>query len=153
MGVRIMRMIHIVRLLAFMILGLLSLVVLLLTLCVLFPSAAGRVALSLLCLNKGEMMVGDKCFLGIVEGGQFRPLSPATAGPIRLTGIAMQEARSPESGELALAEHEGRVITVRGRDGGGWIYSARVVYRAGPFLTAVLRWVLRVGVQLNTPTV
>jgi len=133
------------KLLANTVLGLLSLVVFLTMLGVLFPSVIARMTLGLLCLSGRGAAIGSDCFLGLVEGGQFRVLSPSSTvgGPLRLTGIAMQEARSPESGELALAEYEGCVIVARGRDGGGWIYSARVVYRAGPFLTAMLRRMLR----------
>ena len=140
-----MRAIRTTKLPAKIVLGLLFLIVFLTTLGVLFPSVTGRMTLGLFCLSGREATIGSGCFLGLVEGGHFRVLSPSSAagGPLRLTGIAMQEARSPESGELALAEYEGCVIVARGHDGGGWIYSARVVYRAGPFLTAVLRRMLR----------
>ena len=78
-------------------------------------------------------------FLGIVENGEFRMLSPySSLGPVRLTGIAMQAAMPPEVDELDLAEYEGCAIMVCGHDGGSWIYSAKVIDRAGPILTAVV---------------
>jgi hypothetical protein len=57
--------------------------------------------------------------------------------PARLTQIAMQEARPPESDEINLTPYEGRAILVSGHDDGGWIYSAQVVDQAGPLLTLV----------------
>ncbi len=78
-------------------------------------------------------------FLGIVENGNFRILSPTPSlGSARLTGIPMQAAVSPEFEELDLTAYEGCAIMVCGHDGGGWIYSARIVDRAGPILTAVV---------------
>jgi hypothetical protein len=79
--------------------------------------------------------------IGIVEDGAFWILEPAAfAGTsVRLTGIAMQEARSPESKELDLAPYEGCAIMVRGHNGGGWIYSAEVIDQGGPLLTALVR--------------
>ena len=87
---------------------------------------------------------GDQWFLGIVREGEFLPLAPSTVlgAPVRLTGIPMQAAVSPESEELDLARYEGRVILVRGHDGGGWIYSATVIVKAGPILSAVVRLAL-----------
>ena len=72
---------------------------------------------------------GDQYLLGIVREGEFLPLAPGTVlgSPARLTGIPMQAAVSPESEEIDLAQYEGRLILVRGHDGGGWIYSATVI--------------------------
>jgi hypothetical protein len=81
---------------------------------------------------------GEEQLLGLVQDGKFMPLNSSFALPIRLTSIQMMEARSPESGELNLTGFEGEVIMVSGRGGGGgWVYSARVIDRAGPILTAV----------------
>ena len=66
-----------------------------------------------------------------------------------MTGIPMQAAVSPESEELDLARYEGRVILVRGHDGGGWIYSATVIVKAGPILSAVVRLVLSLRAWTN----
>lgn len=78
-------------------------------------------------------------FLGIVEKGNFRVLSPAPSlVPLRLTSIPMQAAVSPEVEELDLDQYEGSAIMVCGHDSGGWIYSARVIDQAGPILTAVV---------------
>lgn len=93
-------------------------------------------------IRKEEIMNGDNQFLGIVQNGEFQLLLP-DPGPlgrsVRLTSIAMQEARPPESGELDLSAYEGSAIMVHGHDGGGWIYSARVIEQAGPILTAVVQ--------------
>jgi hypothetical protein len=93
-------------------------------------------------VKKENIMNSNSQFLGIVQNGQFQPLSPkpATGGPIRLTTISMQMAQAPETGELDLAKYEGSAIMIRGRDaGGGWIYSAEVIDQAGPILTAVVQ--------------
>ncbi len=81
--------------------------------------------------------------LGLVREGQFYPVSVdeniVTEFPLRLTGIQMQEAMSPEAREINLYDFEGRAIMVEGRFGGGWVYSARVVDVAGPILTEVVK--------------
>jgi hypothetical protein len=79
-------------------------------------------------------------FLGYVQNGQFKILTPegTLSGSVRLTEIQMQEAVSPESRELDLTEYENSAIMVHGRESGGWIYSAEVVDRGGPILTAVV---------------
>ncbi len=84
----------------------------------------------------------DDQFLGIVEIGQLQLLQPENlAGTsVRLTGIRMQEAASPESREIDLTEYEGKAIMVRGHDGGGeWIYSAELIDKAGPILTVLVQ--------------
>jgi len=98
-------------------------------------------------LQQAERVSGvgvDQWFLGIVREGEFLSLAPGTlfGAPVGLTGIPMQAAVSPESEELDLAWYEGRVILVRGHDGGGWIYSATVIVKAGPILSAVARLAL-----------
>ena len=78
---------------------------------------------------------GESCYVGIVRDGRFRPWLPASAprgASLRLTSIPMQEARSPESGELELMAYEGRLILLQGRDGGGWLYSAHLMRTFGP---------------------
>lgn len=82
----------------------------------------------------------DIMTIGVIRNGEFFPLEDQTdfLGPIRLTSIRMMEARPPETGELWLTEYEGEVIMICGHGlGGGWIYSARVVDRAGPILTSI----------------
>ena len=83
-------------------------------------------------------------FLGIVEGGALRIVSPCLApdGAVSLTGIPMQAAQPPESGAIDLSPYEGQVVRVRGHDGGQWIYSAEVVGPANPLVTAVITNVL-----------
>ena len=78
---------------------------------------------------------GESCYVGMVRDGRFQPWLPASAPRgtlLRLTSIHMQEARSPESGELDLRPYEGRLILLQGRDGGGWLYSARLIRTFGP---------------------
>ena len=98
-------------------------------------------------LSQGERVgeVGvDQWFLGIVREGEFLLLAPSTVlgTPVGLTGIPMQAAVSPESEEIDLARYTGRVILVRGHDGGGWIYSAKVIVKVGPICSAVVRLAL-----------
>ena len=76
---------------------------------------------------------GQSRYLGLIRGGRFHLMDPTPlpGSTLRLTGIQMQEARSPESAELDLRALEGRVVVIQGRDGGGWLYSARVVTVVG----------------------
>jgi hypothetical protein len=80
-------------------------------------------------------------FVGVVENGAFRIVLPesVSSGDRRFTSIAMQEARPPETAELDLSKYEGSAIAIQGHDGGGWIYSARVVDIGGPIVTALVR--------------
>ena len=55
----------------------------------------------------------------------------------------MQVAQSPEGEEIDLLPFEGSVILIRGRDGGGWVYSAEVVAEGGAVLNALVRLCLR----------
>jgi len=79
-------------------------------------------------------------FLGVVEGGEFVVLMPRQplSSILRLTTIPMQAAQPPDSAEVDLTKYEGCAIVVLGRDGGGWVYSARVIDQAGPIFAAVL---------------
>ena len=81
--------------------------------------------------------------IGLVRDGRFILLGPrpVLGGSVRLTSIPMQAAQPPDSAELDLTGYEGRAIMVSGHDGGGWIYSARVISMAGPILTAVVEQV------------
>ena len=85
-------------------------------------------------------MNAEQLFIGIVENGKFKQLSPKPAplGEVRLTSIQMQESRPPESGELNLSEYEGNAIAVQGY-GGSWIYSAKVIDSGGPIVTALVK--------------
>ena len=89
---------------------------------------------------KAETSVGDtdRTFIGVVENGKLRVLLPRPVD-VRFTGIQMQQAVSPETGELNLSEYEGCAIAIRGHDGGGWVYSARVTDKGGPIVTALVR--------------
>lgn len=88
-------------------------------------------------------MNGEGWFIGIVDHGEFKRLLPSghVDDCARLTRLAMQAALPPETGELNLEKYEGMAIMVRGYDAGGWIYSAEIVDRAGPILTAVVQQV------------
>jgi len=79
--------------------------------------------------------------LGLVRDGKLQVLAPEAARllPPRFTAIPMQAAQPPEAAELDLTPYEGSAIMVAGHDGGGWFYSANVVDRAGPILTAVVQ--------------
>jgi hypothetical protein len=89
-----------------------------------------------------EYLLKENLFIGIVKNGKFHLLAPRSSSPlsavIRLTGMQMQEARSPESDELNLEKYEGKAAMVHGHDGGGWIYRAAVVDSGGPLLTALV---------------
>ena len=113
-------------------------------LAVLCPAAICGAASCLERSGRLGSLSGNDWFLAIVRVGEFQPLAPGSAlgGSLRLTGIPMQAAVSPESEELDLARYEGRAVLIRGHDGGGWIYSAEVVARAGPILSALVRLVL-----------
>ena len=88
-------------------------------------------------------MNGERLFLGIVQSGTFEQLMPDASGPTKFTSIEPQEARAPESGELELADYEGRAVMIRGVDQSGWIFSAEVVDQAGPILTIVVQEMFR----------
>lgn len=80
----------------------------------------------------------DQVFIGVVEDGKLRVLWPKSVDA-RFTGIGMQMAVSPETRELDLTEYEGSTIAIQGHDGGGWVYSARVIDTVGPIVTALVR--------------
>jgi hypothetical protein len=84
----------------------------------------------------------ESLFIGIVQSGKLQLLAPQPSSPLavttRLTGIAMQEARSPESAEINLAKYEGKTVMVHGHDSGGWIYKAAIVDSGGPLVTALI---------------
>ena len=96
------------------------------------------------CSSQGT---DGELFLGLARNGEFEPLAPrALPGfAVRLTSMPMQAAQPPESEEIDLTPHEGRCLVLRGHDGGGWIYSARVVARFGSLPTAALRWLFGHG--------
>ncbi len=94
---------------------------------------AGDIVRTLSRCSRGAE-AGQSCYVGMVRDDCFRPWLPRSASrePMRLTSIQMQEARSPESGELGLRPYEGRLILVRGHESGGWLYSARLLRVFGP---------------------
>ena len=91
-------------------------------------------------------LTGEQGWLvGVVEEGEFLPMlgRGLRGNTCRLTRMAMQVAQSPESEEIDLLPFEGSVILIRGRDGGGWIYSAEVIAEGGAMLNALVRLCLR----------
>ena len=81
--------------------------------------------------------MSNNLFLGILNGN-FKSLKPKTSSE-DLTGIAMQEATAPENKKVNLKKYEGTAIMISGHNGGGWIYSVKIVESAGPILTAVVQ--------------
>jgi hypothetical protein len=75
-------------------------------------------------------------YLGRVTNGEFRRLAPSGVGDdtVRLTSIAVEEARPPETGELDIRELEAKVVLVNGHYDGGWIYSAEIAETATPLV-------------------
>jgi hypothetical protein len=82
--------------------------------------------------------MNNDLFLGIVKDGKFKSLQPKTSSG-ELTTMAMPEAMAPESKRVDLKNYEGKAIMVSGHDGGGWIYSAKIIDSAGPILTVVVQ--------------
>jgi hypothetical protein len=82
----------------------------------------------------------DKEYLGLVRpDGLYEVGSDGVQeGPIRLTSILPMEARSPESGELDIADSTGFLVTVKGTRSGDWIYAAEITEKAGPMLTRLV---------------
>jgi len=78
--------------------------------------------------------------MGLVQNGRLRLSVPSgrLESSVRLTRIDPQAAQSPESAEIDLGEYEGSAIMVVGLDQGAWIYSAEIIEKAGPILSAVV---------------
>ena len=109
---------------------------------VIFLGMGSYFTAQLLSHSSEDFQSEDTWILGIVKEGKFHPVWPEESfmGTIRLTQIQMQEARSPESGEIDLSKHEGSAIMVAGHGGGGgWLYSARVIDSAGPIVTLLVK--------------
>ena len=82
--------------------------------------------------------MNSELFLGIVKNGKFKSLEPKTSSD-ELTTIAMQVAMTPESNRINLEKYEGMAVMISGHDGGGYIYSAKIIDQASPILTAVVK--------------
>lgn len=65
----------------------------------------------------------------ITDNGKFEVLLSSKKNQIgmRLTGISVIEAVSPESREIRLEPYEGQIISVRGFENGNMIYSANLI--------------------------
>ena len=61
--------------------------------------------------------------LGIVKEGRFE-IIPDDRAKARLTRIQVQQAVTPESEEVPLATHEGKILKVEGVMQGDWIASS-----------------------------
>ena len=105
------------------------------------PAAACGATLWLTSAANRNLTGEEDWLVGVVEDGEFLPLLKGgpRGGASRLTRMPMQAARSPESEEIDLLPYEGRVILVRGHDGGGWIYSGQVIAEGGAILSALFR--------------
>ncbi len=88
-------------------------------------------------------MNGKDVVIGLVENGEFHPLSlkASLGGVIRLTRISRQESRPPDSGVPDLSEYEGCVIAVEGYLDSSWLYEAHVVEKGGLIVTALAQQV------------
>jgi hypothetical protein len=78
--------------------------------------------------------------MGLVISGKLKLSVPSgrSESLVRLTRLQPHEGASPENEEIDLSEYEGTAIMVTGYDRGGWIYSAEIIDKAGPILTAVV---------------
>ena len=85
--------------------------------------------------------MNDEDYLGLVKDRNLLLLIPESeaGNVVRLTEMPMQAALPPEAQEIDLKKHESKVILVRGRYGGGWIYSAEIIDLAGPILSALVQ--------------
>jgi hypothetical protein len=85
-------------------------------------------------------MSGALKVMGLVQNGRLRLSVPSgrLESSVRLTRIAPQAAESPESAEIDLSEYEGVALMVTGDDQGAWIFSAEIIDKAGPILSAVV---------------
>ena len=86
-------------------------------------------------------MSGNEQFFGMVRNGEFYVFAPQhlEGATVKLTTTWIEEPHANESGVINLTEFEGKIIEVRGRDSGKWIYSAKVVEEAGPVLSDFLK--------------
>ncbi|MCX6583048.1 MAG: N-acetylmuramoyl-L-alanine amidase [Candidatus Aminicenantes bacterium] len=86
-------------------------------------------------------MSGNEQFFGMVRNGEFYVFAPQhlEGATVKLTTTWIEEPHANESGVIDLAEFEGKIIEVSGRDSGKWIYSAKVVEEAGPVLSDFLK--------------
>jgi N-acetylmuramoyl-L-alanine amidase len=86
-------------------------------------------------------MSGNEQFFGMVRNGEFYVFAPQhlEGATVKLTTTWIEEPDSTESGVIDLAEFEGKIIEVSGRDSGKWIYAAKVVEEAGPVLSDFLK--------------
>ena len=95
---------------------------------------------------------GEVRLLAQVRQGSPVTLGPTTlAGPRRITGMGMQEARAPESAELDPSPWEGQFLLLEGRDSGDWLYSARVVRALTPLEATLARWAWPTAVATQAP--
>ena len=86
-------------------------------------------------------MNSDEQFLCMVNDGKLTILLPESESGtvVRLTEMPMQESMPPEAQEISVKKHEGKAIMVKGRYGGGWIYSTEMIDIAGPILSALVQ--------------
>jgi hypothetical protein len=97
------------------------------------------------------LFVNDENYLGLVKNKKFLLLIPESeaGNVVRLTEMPMQAALPPDAQEIDLKRHEGKAIMVKGRYGGGWIYSAEIIDLAGPILNALVQKVFSKDIEDN----
>ena len=84
-------------------------------------------------------------FLGLVENGEFRILEPKEhCCAVKLTKLikpSLPDEKALEKHQVDLSEYEGMAIMVEGTIDKEelWMYEAKVIDRAGPILSAVVR--------------
>jgi hypothetical protein len=80
-------------------------------------------------------------FLCWVNDGKLTILLPESesGNVVRLTEMPMQASMPPEAQEISVKKHEGKAIMVKGRYGGGWIYSTEMIDIASPILSALVQ--------------
>lgn len=78
-----------------------------------------------------------KHFLGNVKH-EFIPLWPNRSMVKKFTTIPVQASEDPNMNILDISSYEGLIIIVEGDDDGDWVYSSRVLEKAGPVLSNIL---------------
>ena len=74
------------------------------------------------------------------DGKLMIPPSESEAGNVVwLTEMPMQESMPPEAQEISVKKHEGKAIMVKGRYGGGWIYSTEMIDIVSPIRSALVQ--------------
>ena len=85
-------------------------------------------------------MAETKEKLGLVKNASFLLADTDNKNPMFLTTVRMQEARTPESGQIDLQQYEGNAIMVSFQAvNERWIYGANIIEVSGPILTQLVK--------------